>query len=142
MIALSMAQIVEFCDRWQVVEFVLFSSVLREDFRSDSDIDVMVQSAELVSRHIAQCFRDFLMADVQLQDAVIRRLLIIAEAARRVSDATRLALPEIAWSEINGMRNRLVHEYDDVNLNIVWAVVQNEIPTLISVLKSRIPPES
>ncbi|GAB4145492.1 MAG: DUF86 domain-containing protein [Cyanobacteria bacterium J069] len=101
-----------------------------------------LQSAELVSRYIAQCSRDSFIADVQLQDAVIRRLLIIAEAARRVSDATRFALPEIAWSEINGMRNRLVHEYDDVNLNIVWDVVQNEIPTLISVLKSRIPPES
>lgn len=42
-IDLPMAQIVEFCDRWQVVEFALFGSVLREDFRPDSDIDVMVQ---------------------------------------------------------------------------------------------------
>ncbi|WOB43779.1 hypothetical protein HNI00_11915 [Thermoleptolyngbya oregonensis NK1-22] len=43
MIDLPMGQIVEFCDRWQVVEFALFGSVLREDFRPDSDIDVMVQ---------------------------------------------------------------------------------------------------
>ncbi|GAB4462669.1 MAG: hypothetical protein OHK0037_14010 [Elainellaceae cyanobacterium] len=97
-----MAQIVEFCDRWQVVEFALFGSVLREDFRSDSDIDVMLQSAELVSRYIAQCFRDSPIADVQLQNSVIRRLLIIAEAARRVSDETRFALLEIARSGIIG----------------------------------------
>ena len=38
------------------------------------------------------------------------------------------------------MRNRLVHEYDDINLNIVWNVVQNEIPTLIEELRLRIPP--
>ncbi|MCU0552998.1 MAG: DUF86 domain-containing protein [Leptolyngbya sp. Prado105] len=59
-------------------------------------------------------------SNVQLQDSVIRRLLVIAESARRVSETTRWILPNIAWQEINGMRNRLVHEYDDVNLNIVW----------------------
>jgi len=78
---------------------------------------------------------------VQLQDSVIRRLLVIAEAARRVSETIRQTLPNISWSEINGMRNRLVHEYDDVNLNIVWDVVQSEIPPLIEELKLRIPPE-
>jgi len=51
-------------------------------------------------------------------------------------------LRNISWQEINGMRNRLVHQYDDVNLNIVWDVVQTEIPTLIEELKLRIPPES
>jgi uncharacterized protein with HEPN domain len=66
---------------------------------------------------------------------------VIAEAARRVSEATRQTLPNISWQEINGMRNRLVHEYDDVNLNIVWDVVQSEIPPLIEELKSQIPPE-
>lgn len=42
-VELPMAAIAEFCDRWQVIEFALFGSVLREDFSSDSDIDVMVQ---------------------------------------------------------------------------------------------------
>ena len=81
------------------------------------------------------------MENVQLQDSVIRRLLVIAEAARRVAEVTRQALPNISWQEINGMRNRLVHQYDDVNLNIVWNVVQFEIPPLIEELKSKIPPE-
>ena len=72
---------------------------------------------------------------------MIRRLLVIAEAARRVSELTRQGLPNISWQEINGMRNRLVHEYDDVNLNIVWDVVQLEIPSLIEELKMQIPPE-
>ena len=102
----------------------------------------MLQSAELIVDYTAQCSKDDFMASSQLQDAVIRRLLIIAEAARRVSEATRQTLPTIAWQEINGMRNRLVHEYDDVNLNIVWDVVQLEIPPLIEGLKSQIPPES
>lgn len=99
----------------------------------------MLQSAELILTYTAQCSQDEFIANVQLQDAVIRRLLVIAEAARRVSDASRQALPNIAWQEINGMRNRLVHEYDDVNLNIVWNVVQIEIPPLIEELRSQIP---
>lgn len=102
----------------------------------------MLQSAELIISYTAQCSKDKFVENMQLQDSVIRRLLVIAEAARRVSDTTRQTLPNISWQEINGMRNRLVHEYDDVNLNIVWDVVQTEIPTLIEELKLRIPPES
>jgi uncharacterized protein with HEPN domain len=100
----------------------------------------MLQSAELILTYTAQCSKNEFVANVQLQDSVIRRLLVIAEAARRVSDATRQALPNISWQEINGMRNRLVHEYDDVNLNIVWNVVQFEILPLIEELKLQIPP--
>lgn len=102
----------------------------------------MLQSAELILTYTAQCSKDEFIANVQLQDSVIRRLLVIAEAAKRVSDTTRQALPNVSWQEINGMRNRLVHEYDDVNLNIVWNVVQFEIPLLIEELRSKIPPEA
>jgi uncharacterized protein with HEPN domain len=101
----------------------------------------MLQSAELILTYTAQCSKDEFVANIQLQDSVIRRLLVIAEAARRVSDTTRQALPNVSWQEINGMRNRLVHEYNDVNLNIVWDVVQFEIPPLIEELKLQIPPE-
>ncbi|QDZ38975.1 DUF86 domain-containing protein [Euhalothece natronophila Z-M001] len=96
----------------------------------------MLQSAELVVTYTEQCTKAEFLENMQLQDAVIRRLLVIAEAARRVSEETRQRFSNIAWQEINGMRNRLVHEYDDVNLNIVWDVVQFEIPELIQELKS------
>jgi uncharacterized protein with HEPN domain len=102
----------------------------------------ILQSAELITTYTAQCSKDEFVENVQLQDSVIRRLLVIAEAARRVSEATRQTLPNVSWQEINGMRNRLVHEYDDVNLNIVWDVVQSEIPSLIAELTLQIPPES
>jgi uncharacterized protein with HEPN domain len=101
----------------------------------------MLQSADLIMTYTASCSKAEFVANVQLQDSVIRRLLIIAEAAKRVSPTTRQTLPNISWSEINGMRNRLVHEYDDVNLNIVWNVVQSEIPSLIAELRLQIFPE-
>jgi uncharacterized protein with HEPN domain len=102
----------------------------------------MLQSAELILNYTAQCSKDEFIANVQLQDSVIRWLLVIAEAARRISEPTRQGLTKVSWQEINGMRNRLVHEYDDVNLNIVWDVVQWKILPLIEELKSQIPPES
>lgn len=102
----------------------------------------MLQSAELIRAYTARCSKDEFLENVQLQDSVIRRLLVIAEAARRVSETTRQALPQIAWQEINGMRNRLVHEYDAVNLSIVWDVVQSEIPSLIEELKGQVPPDN
>lgn len=101
----------------------------------------MLQSAELITQYTAKCSKDEFINNIQLQDSVIRRLLVIAEAARIVSETRRESLPNIPWQEINGMRNRLVHEYDDINLNIVWDVVQQEIPILIRELKSKIPPE-
>jgi len=101
----------------------------------------MLQSAELIMTYTAQCSKDEFIEDVQLQDSVIRRLLVIAEAARRVSVATRQTLPNVSWQEINGIRNRLVHDYDDINLNIVWDVVQAEIPSLIEELTLQVPPE-
>jgi uncharacterized protein with HEPN domain len=101
----------------------------------------MLQSAEMIMTYVAQCSKAEFVANIQLQDSVIRRLLVIAEAARRVSEATRQSLPNVSWQEINGMRNRLVHEYDDINLNIVWDTVQSKIPSLIEALKLEIPPE-
>jgi uncharacterized protein with HEPN domain len=101
----------------------------------------MLQSAELAVSYTAQCSKAEFEANIQLQDSVVRRLLVIAEAARRVSEATRQTLPTIAWAEINGMRNRLVHEYDAIDLDIVWDAIQTAIPNLIEVLKLQIPPE-
>ena len=99
----------------------------------------MLQSAELVQKYTTGCSKDEFINNELLQDAVMRRLLVIAEAARRVSGYTRQNLFNISWKEINKMRNLLVHEYDDIDLDIVWAVVQQEIPILIRELKLEIP---
>ena len=70
-----------------------------------------------------------------LQDAVIRRLSIVGEAARRVSEPSRLTYPTVPWQAVIGMRNRLVHEYDDIDPELVWETVVTSLPALISALK-------
>jgi uncharacterized protein with HEPN domain len=82
-----------------------------------------------------------LTTDLQLQDAIIHRLLIIDEASKRVSEITRQTLPAIPWAAISGMRNRLVHEYDEIDLDVVWDTAVNGLPSLILELKKVVPPD-
>jgi uncharacterized protein with HEPN domain len=74
------------------------------------------------------------------QDATMRQLGIIGEAARKVSQETRNAHPEIPWVEIIGMRNRLIHEYSRINLPRVWDTIKNDIPPLITLIEPLVPP--
>ncbi len=99
----------------------------------------MLQSAEIVMGYISGRSPEDLVTDLQLQDAVIRRFLIIGEAAKRISEPTRNRLTTIPWSAINGMRNRLVHEYDGIDLDVVWDTAIKSLPTLILELKKVIP---
>ena len=73
-------------------------------------------SARLVRSYVEGVTREDFMRDVQLQDSVIRRLEIAGEAARRVSAQFRERHPAIPWARMIGMRNRVVHGYDAVDV--------------------------
>ena len=75
------------------------------------------------------------------QNAVIRSLEVIGEAADNVSPGFQTAHPEIPWREITGMRHRLIHGYAEVDLDLVWSVVGTKLGPLIAVLAPLIPPE-
>lgn len=74
-------------------------------------------------------------ADRQLNLALVRLLEIIGEAAGRVNRDEQAAHPEIPWAEIVGLRNRLVHGYDSVDLDIVWQILDSDLPPLIGALQ-------
>ncbi|MEZ5293433.1 MAG: HepT-like ribonuclease domain-containing protein [Vicinamibacterales bacterium] len=78
--------------------------------------------------------RDDLDRDRVLALAVVRLLEIIGEAAARVPVAERTRRPDVPWSAIVGLRNRLIHGYDDVDHDIVWAIVSTDLPKLVSQL--------
>ena len=73
--------------------------------------------------------------------ALTRCVEIIGEAASRVSDDTKRSLPAIPWADVIGMRNRLVHAYFEVDLDILWATVQTELPKLIAALEPKLAEE-
>jgi uncharacterized protein with HEPN domain len=80
--------------------------------------------------------------DTKTQDAVIRNLEIIGEAARRLQGPVRAASPGIEWRKIVGLRNILIHEYFGVSLPLVWDVIQSKLDPLESscrVLLNQLP---
>ncbi len=95
----------------------------------------ILEAAKLAIDYIGDKSREEFFGDLQCQDAVIRRLEIIGEAARRISEETQAAHPDLPWSDMVGMRNIMIHEYDDVDLVIVWETVNNDLPPLIDALE-------
>ena len=93
------------------------------------------EAVKIINKYIAHKTKEEFLEDSLCQDAVIRRLEIIGEAARRISDETHESLSELPWSEIIAMRNRLIHRYDDIDMSIVWDTICRDIPMLISLLK-------
>jgi len=69
--------------------------------------------------------------DSQLvQDAVVRNLQVMAESSQRLSDEIKGDFPNIPWNDISGFRNILVHDYLGIDLNVIWSVVEQELPNL------------
>lgn len=93
-------------------------------------LEDILQSLRLIREYAAGVSEETFLADTKLQDAVIRRLLIIGEASARMPDDFKTAHPEIPWHKMTGMRNRLVHGYAEVNMAVVWDTLRNDLPPL------------
>jgi uncharacterized protein with HEPN domain len=74
--------------------------------------------------------------------AVIRAVEIIGEAARNIPEDVRAKYPNIPWRDVAGMRSKLVHQYFGVNMEVVWQTIQEDLPTLISVLQNILKQET
>jgi uncharacterized protein with HEPN domain len=85
--------------------------------------------------------REDLNSDRQLTLALVKAIEIIGEAASRVSMETRQAYLNLPWQESVSMRNRLIHGYYSINLDIVWSTVRYELPPLIGELQRILEPE-
>lgn len=110
-------------------------------WRDDAYLLDMLLAAHKVQEFTKNIAREEFRSDALVQNATMRQIQIIGEAARKVSDQYQEMHPEVPWQEIIGMRNRLVHEYFRIIPGRVWDVVDKDIPELIRLIEPLVPPD-
>jgi len=101
---------------------------MKRDFK-DYIQDILSSLEEVEEFTEGLNFEDFLK-DRKTINAVIRCLEIIGEAAKKIPEDLRKGHPEMPWKRMTGMRDKLIHEYHGVDLEIVWTVIKEELPPL------------
>ena len=92
-------------------------------------------AAEAVLRYTESGEAAFLSSQLH-QDAVVRQLMIIGEATKKLSDETRDRAPHIPWKDIMGMRDLLIHDYFGVSLEEVWSTAEKNVPVLLAAIQA------
>lgn len=99
--------------------------------RRDRDfLDDIVQASGRALRYVGNMEYNAFVADQKTQDAVIRTLEIVGEATKYLSEDLRAQYEDVPWRSMAGLRDRLIHGYFGVNLDIVWQIVSEELPAL------------
>jgi uncharacterized protein with HEPN domain len=101
----------------------------------------MLQAARDIHEFTTTMSMEQFATDKRTRFAVERQLLVIGEAANRVSVSLQKIYPEIPWRRIIGQRNVLAHEYGEILVERIWLVVKDEIPKLIEALDKLLPEE-
>ena len=95
----------------------------------------MLDAIEEALSFVSDKDRKHLDQERMLVLALIKDIEIVGEAASRISDEAKQAAPDIPWASITGMRNRLIHAYFDINLDILWQTVSKDLPELSNQLQ-------
>jgi len=99
----------------------------------------VVRAAYLVLEFKRGMDREAFLQDIKTQSAVLHQLMVIGEAVKRLSQGFRTRHPEIPWALVAGMRDKLIHGYDVVDLDEVWKTADTDVPDLLSLLQPLLP---
>lgn len=103
-------------------------------------LDMLIAAKEAQQFMKGLTWEEFSTSELH-QRAVTKALEIVGEAARKISKTTQIEHPEIPWGDIIGMRNRLIHEYFEIDLGKVWDTVSSDVPKLIQQIEPLVPKE-
>lgn len=99
----------------------------------------MKRAATLILEFAEQMSFDQFRSDLKTQSAVIHQFLLIGEVAKLLSEDFRKSNPEIPWSPMARMRDKLIHHYRGVDLREIWKAAELEIPKLLAFLNENLP---
>jgi len=97
-------------------------------------IEHILESIERIEQYIEGTTKDQFLDSIQLQDAVTRRIEIIGEAVKNIPKHVKDKYRDVAWKEIAGMRDILIHEYFGVDLELTWKIAKKDVRQLKSKL--------
>jgi uncharacterized protein with HEPN domain len=98
-------------------------------------LEDIVVAARLAQAYAATVTRDDLTQNIEKQDSIVRRLAVIGEASTKLPDSVKADLPAIPWSSIIGLRNILVHQYWELDLDELWLIIQRDLPALVDAIE-------
>jgi uncharacterized protein with HEPN domain len=99
-------------------------------------LDDILDGVEKIKRYTREMTYEEFVDDSKTVDAVLRNFEVIGEAAKNVPDEIRQEYDDVPWSEMTGMRDKLIHGYATVELQIVWTTIQEEVPSLGAQIES------
>lgn len=105
---------------------------------NESLIDIE-RAAKRILRYSNNISRTELEINDEKVSAILYQIAVIGEATKRLSQEFRLQHPEIPWREIAGMRDMLIHKYDQVDFDVIWDVLQNKLPELLTLIEPLLP---
>lgn len=103
--------------------------------RNDVLVDKMLGYTVKIIRYCENCDYESFSADIMLAEACVFNLSQLGELCRRADVSFVSEHPEIPWHQLYGLRNRIVHDYDGVNLKLVWEIITEDLPELRDTLK-------
>lgn len=107
--------------------------------RDNASLLDIVRAGQLILQFAQELSREQLNSDLRTQSAILYQIAIMGEATKRLSRGFREQHPEVPWEDMAGMRDVVAHQYDRIDLDIVWQVVDRNIPELLSVLIPLLP---
>ena len=91
-------------------------------------LEDIILAIQKIRRYTSQMDHDAFLRDELVIDGVARNLEIIGEATRQVPEDFRRVYSQIPWTQIAGLRNRIVHDYFGLDLEIIWEIIQHDLP--------------